>query len=968
MSKIFGKRFTVIAVYRENTERFNQTVSECLVQMKSTDELIIVCTDTNDTVKELRRNWRRKPNVSVRYADTVQDGYNEILAELNSEYVVFVHEGDSPAEGFFDTAYGVMTGEIEQKLPAYMETSSEENTDGNDDKNDDENDDEEDDESADEKKYISGKVYACIEDPEKTAVLIADNWWRNNLISAKDERFVLSRITVKGIFTIGLAENPWAFQTALNGAVVRTEVLKRYHFDNKIRFEYETDVLLRILMDEKKYLVCNQMKYYYFEPKEKQILYHIPAHYKEWYFDSIEQYLLPLMERENEKSNSPFIQNYAVYYVLCRFLSNQDNKNKAQIPEEEFDNYLVLLKKVFDKVDDYYLLNQEKLPYLSKNPEILCMFLRIKYGIGNVDYDYRIEEDPQTGEKDLVMYYRGHVISAMSRHRFGINIMNYTDGKVQIDGSLISIFQYGNVEYYAEFNGKEMPVIDTDAYSLTKFFGIPAYRRITYHLELPLDPAKKSQWLRFYAKYRNETIPMKISFNNHWAKLNKSPRYSYWRFNKYLCHHAENAIVFKRATLFNVLKRETQLQLNMLRINTKASKKALRMRWLYWLTRPYFSKKKIWLMLDKLYKGGDSCEYLYRYSAKKNDGITKYYLINKDTSDYKKLKKDGYKPLVNGSLLHKLVFVNADLVLITNSHLFPFNGYTKDKSKYIRGLCNFTSMCLQHGLTVQKCAIAQRRIIDNTTGYFLASKYEYENLSRHAYGYKGFDALKLTGIARYDGLINNDKKQILLSPTWRMYNALPVTTSEGEQRAYNPEFKHTEYFKVYNNLINHKRLIDCARETGYKIKFLLHPILSSQAEDFTPNPELEVIPSVGNLSYEKILTESSLMVTDYSGVQFDFAYMRKPIVYFHPEELPAHYEEGVFFYDTMGFGEICTKTEELVDVLCEYMRSGCQMKEKYIARADDFFAYSDHNNCERIYQEILKSQKQIDRDKLRDVK
>src|SRR5699024_12836949 len=98
-------------------------------------------------------------------------------------------------------------------------------------------------------------------------------------------------------------------------------------------------------------------------------------------------------------------------------------------------------------------------------------------------------------------------------------------------------------------------------------------------------------------------------------------------------------------------------------------------------------------------------------------------------------------------------------------------------------------MCLQHGLSVQKCAMAQRRIIDNTTGYFLASKYEYENLSKHAYGYAGFDILKLTGIGRYDGLINHDKRQILLSPTWRMYNALPVTTSEREQRGYKAEFK-----------------------------------------------------------------------------------------------------------------------------------------------------------------------------------
>ena len=55
-------------------------------------------------------------------------------------------------------------------------------------------------------------------------------------------------------------------------------------------------------------------------------------------------------------------------------------------------------------------------------------------------------------------------------------------------------------------------------------------------------------------------------------------------------------------------------------------------------------------------------------------------------------------------------------------------------------------------------------------------------------------------------------------------------------------------------------------------------------------------------SYEKILTESSLMVTDYSGVQFDFAYMRKPVVYFHSPKLPPHYQEGGFSYETQGFG------------------------------------------------------------------
>lgn len=915
-----------VVVFRENIEKFEMTVGNVMEQIGRDDRITVISSDDMSKIKSLKVLKKNKDIIRFEHAETIQSGYNLVIEKSTSDFMVFMHEGDYLGEDFVKITSGVYSGEILQE------------------------------------EKITENFEGQIMDPDQIQILFVQRYCDNPLISESPKQNALSKAAVKGTFGIDLETQYWSLQTTLQGAVIRTSCLKKYKFNNDILFEYEDDVLLRILNDEKKYLVCKETEYYFCEPRENQVLYYVPAHYSQWYHDSLKNFLIPLLE---ERIPSPFLQNYAVYYVLNRFLCNLDNRNKKQITEENSDEFFDLVRRVFEKIDDYYLLNQDRIGYLSKNPQILCMFLRIKYGIDAVKYDYVTETDSDTGIEDLVMYYHGNRISSVNSHYFSITVMNYIDGKVWIDGSLISIFQQGGVEFYAEFNDKLIKIEDTDAYSLTKYFGIPAYRRITYHLELALNPSLRKQRVRFYAKYKDKNFQLRITFSDHWAKLSKSPRYSYWRFNRYLCHHANNSIVFKRANMFNVLKREVQFQLNLLRINSKKSKEALRLRWIYWLTRPYFRKKKIWLMLDKLYKGGDSCEYLYRYSAKKDDGISRYYLINKDTSDYKKLARDGYKPLVPNTLKHKLVFLNADLILITNSHLFPFNGFTKDKSKFFRGLCNFSSMCLQHGLSVQKCAMAQRRIIDNTTGYFLASKYEYENLSKHAYGYAGFDILKLTGIGRYDGLINHDKRQILLSPTWRMYNALPVTTSEGEQRGYNPEFKYTTYYKVYNDLINHERLIQCAKTNGYKIKFLLHPILSSQAEDFTPNPEVEVIPSVGDLSYEKILTESSLMVTDYSGVQFDFAYMRKPLVYFHPEELPAHYEDGIFFYDTMGFGEICTKTEELVDLLCEYMENNCRMKQKYIDRADDFFAFSDHNNCSRIYSEIMKSQKQIDIDKMR---
>ena len=37
------------------------------------------------------------------------------------------------------------------------------------------------------------------------------------------------------------------------------------------------------------------------------------------------------------------------------------------------------------------------------------------------------------------------------------------------------------------------------------------------------------------------------------------------------------------------------------------------------------------------------------------------------------------------------------------------------------------------------------------------------------------------------------------------------------------------------------------------------------------------------------------------------------------------------------------------------------MKDMYIDRVDDFFQYSDHNNCERIYEKVVEFQNKFDK-------
>jgi hypothetical protein len=102
------------------------------------------------------------------------------------------------------------------------------------------------------------------------------------------------------------------------------------------------------------------------------------------------------------------------------------------------------------------------------------------------------------------------------------------------------------------------------------------------------------------------------------------------------------------------------------------------------------------------------------------------------------------------------------------------------------------------------------------------------------------------------------------------------------------------------------------------------------------------------------------MITDYSGVQFDFAYMRKPILYYHPSSLPPHYTQSIAFtYEEMGFGPIITEHETLVDQICSYMEQECRMDAFYKERADQFFAYDDTENCKRIAEAVLQFSEQL---------
>lgn len=106
-----------------------------------------------------------------------------------------------------------------------------------------------------------------------------------------------------------------------------------------------------------------------------------------------------------------------------------------------------------------------------------------------------------------------------------------------------------------------------------------------------------------------------------------------------------------------------------------------------------------------------------------------------------------------------------------------------------------------------------------------------------------------------------------------------------------------------------------------------------------------------------------MLITDYSSVAFDFAYIEKPVIYYqYGNDYHFDVDSAYFKYDTMGFGPISTTHEEIKNEIIAMVLNECEMEETYKKRASDFFKFRDRENSKRVYGAIKKQFLHVDED------
>lgn len=363
--------------------------------------------------------------------------------------------------------------------------------------------------------------------------------------------------------------------------------------------------------------------------------------------------------------------------------------------------------------------------------------------------------------------------------------------------------------------------------------------------------------------------------------------------------------------------------------------------------------KPVVIIADRVNKAGDNGEALFKYlmSNGYDADYDIYFAVIKDSPDFERLSKTG-KVLDFGSDEYKEKFLIADKIITAGFDGWFVNAFGTDR-KYMADLYHFDHYFLQHGVIMNDMSEFLNYTRRGFELFCTTTEGEHSSILGEQYGYHD-DEVLLTGLARYDLLEDEAEKLIVIAPTWRKALAGEVDRDNGS-RFYSDLIKGSEYYRFYNSLINDDRLISTMKKNGYRGEFYLHPSFIRNISDFTGNDTVKVC---SDADYNQIFRKASVLVTDYSSVNIDFAYLGKPVVYsqYDREEYfeGAQWRKGYFDYERDGFGPICETLESTVDELIRLIENQCVNDDKYIKRAESFFKYRDKDNCARIAKAIFK--------------
>lgn len=371
--------------------------------------------------------------------------------------------------------------------------------------------------------------------------------------------------------------------------------------------------------------------------------------------------------------------------------------------------------------------------------------------------------------------------------------------------------------------------------------------------------------------------------------------------------------------------------------------------------------RNAWVLMDRIHNAGDSGEILFHHLRKNYPTINAFFVIEKGTPDWRRLKRAGLgdRLIAHGSLQWRLLMANC--LHLLSSHCDVAVMEPPAILEFTHPSWRFTF--LEHGV-----------IKDDLSGWLNRKEIDvFVTSTRPEHAYLAGDEspfalttreCQLTGLPRFDRLLEvgarfppDQRDLVLLTPTWRQW--LSGNPEAGSQRHHAGTVLDSEFIQQWLAVLRDERLAETCRRHGLSVAFLPHPNLDAVL------PLLDLPSHVVPLRYDgndvqEFFARARVLVTDFSSIAFNAAFLERPVVYFQFDEdevLGGGHtgRQGYFEYRRDGFGPVTLTVEDAVSAIVEALDHGPAPLPEYQARIDATFPPRDGLCCDRVVEAVRAS-------------
>lgn len=725
-------------------------------------------------------------------------------------------------------------------------------------------------------------------------------------------------------------------QTDVTSVLIKTEAVKGMEFCTELSHGEDTRFINTILLEKNTIGIVREAVHDFRLRTDGTSALQMQDESDNYYFavpELMHRYLFELSKKKFGR-----IKRFIQYVVMFDITSRLKKPVYKLLPEDKYEKYSQVITDIIKQIDDKIIYRQRSI------------YMNMKMYALSLKYDHDVRKD-LTWSEGKIMYKDFMTIDLEQAKTLLIwDHVEIRGNILRIEGKDNCWMRGDDFNYYAKVGGE----IYYPSYFYCKKFDLvtmdgPVNRGRAVVFEFHLN-REKPQKISFFYRFKDKTSEIYTSLGkfSHLPKVDGG-------------YYARDAIILTRddksfMSYPNTKEKREELEKAYREVLTAEGKEDI-----IELRKKYFElkaqqKKEVWMVSDRTYVANDNGEHFFRYLSKHHHRkIEVYFNINSDCPDYERMQKYG-KVVAYDSPDYPIMFIMADKIISSTASDYLFNPFGDDK-KYLTDIIHFDFIYLKHGIIKDDMSGWLNRFNKSIRLMITAAAPEYLSIVNGDYCLER-DHVTLTGLARYDNLYKKSrrhkpKKKILIIPTWRK-SIKGSYDQKTNKSVYYDKFKETEFFKFYNALINDPELTAAMKENGYSGVLCMHPMHSEQCRDFTGNDVFEV--NEGFVDYQKEFVDDALLVTDYSSVAFDFAYLKKPVIYcqFDREDFyKKHtYSEGYFVYEENGFGPVCYDLRSTVKAIIKEISGGCENSSEYLERIEQFYPYHDAHCCKRIYESI----------------